>query len=96
MSEGIHRLVGILSQPSAGVAARGEVVVLVHGGMANKNSFYHKHLASKLASEAFHVFRFDFVGNVAQACGRAKDDPLGTWENQKRRLRLTACATPSI
>ena len=61
--EGIHRLVGILTQPSAGVAARGEVVVLVHGGMANKNSFYHKHLASKLASEGFHVFRCDFVGN---------------------------------
>ena len=62
--EGAHELVGILTRPPAGVAARGEAVVLVHGGMANKNSFYHKHLASKLASElGYHVFRFDFVGN---------------------------------
>lgn len=63
-ADGAHELVGILTRPPAGVAARGEAVVLVHGGMANKNSFYHKHLASKLASElGYHVFRFDFVGN---------------------------------
>ena len=39
-------------------------IVLVHGGMANKNSFYHKHMAANLTGQlGYCTFRFDFVGN---------------------------------
>ena len=40
-----HDLVGILSSPEDALTVPRKVVVLVHGGMANKNSFYHKQLA---------------------------------------------------
>ena len=32
--------------------------------MANKNSFYHKHMAANLTGQlGYCTFRFDFVGN---------------------------------
>lgn len=70
-ADGRHTLVGILTSPakpqdqSAAQPSNGKnVVVLVHGAMANKNSFYHKYFAETLSTDlGFHVFRFDFTGN---------------------------------
>lgn len=72
---GRHTLVGVLATPvgtsgdgvgvrsandNAGPAWDGnEVVVLVHGAMANKNSFYHKHLAVLHArSLSLYIYMF--------------------------------------
>lgn len=57
---GHHTLAGILTSPTNRAATElvhGEaqsVVVLLHGAMANKNSFYHKTLAANLAGMSHH------------------------------------------
>ena len=56
-----NELVGLLTSPARDASA---VVLLVHGGMANKNSFYHKHLAQRLGDElGYCTFRYDMSGN---------------------------------
>ena len=63
-------LVGILTTPSLSTATTtssssspSSCVLLLHGGMANKNSFYHPFLAERLAAElGLSTFRFDCTG----------------------------------
>jgi pimeloyl-ACP methyl ester carboxylesterase len=61
VASGGNQLSGILTKPLSSTGANeNKVVVLVHGGMAHKNSFYHPSLAYSLATEeGFTVFRYD-------------------------------------
>jgi pimeloyl-ACP methyl ester carboxylesterase len=63
-----NRLVGLLTTPvrkqSRPATKHGRCAVLLHGGMANKNSFYHRELARGLAEElGYSVLRYDATGN---------------------------------
>lgn len=56
-----NSLAAVLTTPATGSDA---VVLLVHGGMANKNSFYTKPLVARLSQElGYCTFRFDMCGN---------------------------------
>ena len=57
-------LAGILATPEASSPISSLCVILVHGGMSHKNSFYHKHVASKLVADlGISVFRYDRNNN---------------------------------
>jgi|EP00945_MAST-04E_sp_MAST-4E-sp1_P006403 hypothetical protein len=63
---GGHYLVGILTKPTTNKLNTNQkkVIILVHGGMANKNSFYHKHLAKCLSIElGYCTFRYDLLAH---------------------------------
>eukprot|EP00729_Bicosta_minor_P021905 gene21905-31818_t len=54
-------LVGVLDSPPDECS---QVVVLIHGGMAHKSAFYHKHLGKQLVSRlGLHVFKYDKNNN---------------------------------
>eukprot|EP01047_Picozoa_sp_COSAG01_P064136 COSAG01_NODE_8437_length_2785_cov_4.217424_4_plen_205_part_00 len=80
-----HTLVGILTHPteasatcSAGTSPA-PCVLLLHGGMANKNSFYHPALAARLAADGGrHVFRYDGTGNGESGPIWAEQDAGGS------------------
>ena len=59
-----HTLVGLLTIPPQPSSSSNKCIILVHGGMANKNSFYHKYLAKHLTEHlGYYTFRFDHIGN---------------------------------
>eukprot|EP00041_Stephanoeca_diplocostata_P025253 m.657039 g.657039 ORF g.657039 m.657039 type:complete len:271 (-) comp22709_c1_seq3:1038-1850(-) len=73
---GKHALVGILSTPDIATASLKNgmqpVIILLHGAMAHKNSFYHKDLSASLADKFnCHVYRYDQVGSGESLDGGA-------------------------
>ena len=91
-----NQLVGILTTPALPSALSGSsapfplgrCVVLVHGGMANKNSFSHPLIAKGLANElGYRVFRYDATGNgesvpiTGSGSEQARNMMSGFWDD---------------
>jgi hypothetical protein len=90
--DGGHSLIGVLTKPTGQWTNNSQkVVVLVHGAMANKNSFYHKHLAEHLTTElGYHTFRYDALGvgesipiYQTNSSEQFRNMMSGFWENVK-------------
>ena len=95
--DGGHSLIGVLTKPTGQWTNNSQkVVVLVHGAMANKNSFYHKHLAEHLTTElGYHTFRYDALGvgvdsNISNKLKRAipKHDEWVLGKCQRFEIRV--------